>query len=44
MNSVCLKDSPFVDKVFTFFLGEVIEHEEIWLIRNINEILSRHAY
>lgn len=44
MNFVCLKDFFFVDKVFIFFLGEVIEYEEIWFIRNINEILFRYVY
>ena len=38
MNSVYPKDSPSVDKLFTFFLGEVRNHEEIWLIRNIKRI------
>lgn len=39
MNFVCL-ESPSINKLFTFFLDEVIDCEEIWLIKNIHESIS----
>lgn len=39
MNFVCL-ESPSINKLFTFFLDEVIDRGEIWLIRNMHDSIS----
>lgn len=43
MNFVCLKDCSSIDELFTFFLGELTDHEKILLIGNMSEFDFLHT-
>lgn len=41
VNEFCFQDSSSTDKLLPFFLGEVRNHEEICLIRNMRDVSSQ---